>query len=111
MAERPRSAGKLVTLAVALAAFWTTAPVNAQSVAPSLAQRPPTAEKMAKTFGLNSFGQVEGIRYTFNVELPAATFPEIGNGTQIPTQSPMRGNEGVGTLGGSAMNVGAPLGC
>jgi len=33
-------------------------------------QRPPIAEKMAKTFGLDSFGQVEGIRYTFNVERP-----------------------------------------
>jgi len=31
-------------------------------------QRPPIAENMAKTFGLDSFGQVEGIRYTFNVE-------------------------------------------
>jgi len=111
MAERPRSAGKLVTLAVALAAFWTTAPVNAQSVAPSLAQRPPTAEKMAKTFGLNSFGQVEASATPSMSNIPAATFPEIGNGTQIPTQSPMRGNEGVETLGGSAMNVVAPLGC
>ena len=35
-------------------------------------QRPPIAEKMAKTFGIDSFGQVEGIRYTFNVERPGA---------------------------------------
>ena len=27
---------------------------------------------MAKTHGLDSFGQVEGIRYTFNVERPGA---------------------------------------
>jgi hypothetical protein len=33
-------------------------------------QLPPTAEQMAKTYGFDSFGQVEGIRYTFNVELP-----------------------------------------
>src|SRR4051812_17419679 len=33
-------------------------------------QRPPIAEKMAKTHGLDSFGQVEGIRYTFNVARP-----------------------------------------
>jgi hypothetical protein len=33
-------------------------------------QLPPIAEQMAKTYGLDSFGQVEGIRYTFNVELP-----------------------------------------
>jgi hypothetical protein len=35
-------------------------------------QRPPIADKMAKTHGLISFGQVEGIRYTFNVEPPGA---------------------------------------
>src|SRR5437763_16656902 len=33
-------------------------------------QRPPIADKMAQTHGLDSFGQVEGIRYTFNVERP-----------------------------------------
>ena len=33
-------------------------------------QRPPIAEQMAKTYGLNSFGQVEGIRYAFNAEFP-----------------------------------------
>jgi hypothetical protein len=33
-------------------------------------QRPPIAEKMAKTHGLDSFGQVEGIRYTLNVARP-----------------------------------------
>jgi hypothetical protein len=33
-------------------------------------QRPPVAEQMAKTYGLDGFGQIEGIRYTFNAELP-----------------------------------------
>src|SRR5262249_10725969 len=33
-------------------------------------QRPPIAEQVAKTYGLDSFGQIEGIRYTFNAELP-----------------------------------------
>jgi hypothetical protein len=33
-------------------------------------QLPPVAERMAKNYGLDSFGQVEGIRYTFNLELP-----------------------------------------
>jgi hypothetical protein len=32
---------------------------------------PPIAEQMAKTYGLHSWGQVEGIRYTFNLDLPA----------------------------------------
>jgi hypothetical protein len=33
--------------------------------------RPPIVEQLAKTFGLDSFGQIEAIRYTFNLELPA----------------------------------------
>lgn len=32
-------------------------------------QRPAVAEEMAKTYGLDSFNQIEGIRYTFNIEL------------------------------------------
>jgi hypothetical protein len=33
-------------------------------------QRPPIFEKLAKTYGLESFGQIEAIRYTFNAEAP-----------------------------------------
>jgi hypothetical protein len=33
-------------------------------------QRSPVIEKLAKTYGLDSFGQIEAIRYTFNVEAP-----------------------------------------
>jgi hypothetical protein len=33
-------------------------------------QRPPILEKIAKTYGLDSYGQIEGIRYTFNLDLP-----------------------------------------
>jgi hypothetical protein len=33
-------------------------------------QRPPIADQMAKAYGLDSFGQIEGIRYTFNAEFP-----------------------------------------
>jgi len=32
-------------------------------------QRPPILEKLAKAYGLDSFGQIEAIRYTFNAEL------------------------------------------
>src|SRR5690348_10238788 len=32
--------------------------------------RPPVVDKMVKAHGLDGFGQVEGIRYTFNVERP-----------------------------------------
>ena len=32
--------------------------------------RPPIAEQIAKTYGLDAFGRVEAMRYTFNLELP-----------------------------------------
>ena len=31
---------------------------------------PPAAEKIAKAYGLDSFGQIEAIRYTFNIDFP-----------------------------------------
>ena len=33
-------------------------------------QRSPILEKLTKTYGLESFGQIEAIRYTFNAEAP-----------------------------------------
>ena len=33
-------------------------------------QRPPIVEQLAKTYGLDSFGQIEAIRYTWNGEIP-----------------------------------------
>ena len=33
-------------------------------------QRPPIIEKLAKTYGLDSFGQIDAIRYTFKAEAP-----------------------------------------
>jgi hypothetical protein len=33
--------------------------------------RPPTVEQLAKTYGLDSYGQIEAVRYTFNLDLPA----------------------------------------
>jgi hypothetical protein len=35
------------------------------------AQKAPIAEQIAKTYGLDSFGQIEAIRYTFNLDVPA----------------------------------------
>jgi hypothetical protein len=32
--------------------------------------RPPIAEQIAKTYGLDSFGQIEAIRYTFSAQFP-----------------------------------------
>lgn len=41
---------------------------------PSWAQtRPPIAEQIAKTYGLDAFGTIAAIRYTFNVERPGAS--------------------------------------
>jgi len=37
----------------------------------SAQQRPPIVEKLAKTYGLDSYGQVEAIRYTWNIQLAA----------------------------------------
>ena len=34
-------------------------------------QRPPIVEKLANTYGLQSYGQIEAIRYTFNLDVPA----------------------------------------
>ena len=31
---------------------------------------PPAAEKIAKAYGIDSFGQIDAIRYTFNIDLP-----------------------------------------
>lgn len=36
-------------------------------------QRPPIVDKMVKAHGFDSFGQVEGIRFTFNVERPGVS--------------------------------------
>lgn len=33
--------------------------------------RPPDLEQLAKTYGLDSYGQIEAVRYTFNIEIPA----------------------------------------
>lgn len=32
--------------------------------------RPPILEQTAKTYGLDSFGQIEAVRYSFNLEIP-----------------------------------------
>jgi hypothetical protein len=33
--------------------------------------RPPVLDKIVKAYGLDSYGQIEAIRYTFNLEVPA----------------------------------------
>ena len=41
-------------------------------------QRPAIADEMAKAHGLDSFGQVEGIRYTFSGTSRRQRFPQLG---------------------------------
>src|SRR5262245_58476632 len=33
--------------------------------------RPAIVEQLAKTYGIDSYGQIDAVRYTFNLELPA----------------------------------------
>jgi hypothetical protein len=57
-------------------------------------QRPPILEKITKTYGLELFGQIEAIRYTFNAEAPGLNvsrsqqlpFPFKRNGGCIATE-------------------------
>ncbi|HYW72620.1 MAG TPA: hypothetical protein VE961_16475 [Pyrinomonadaceae bacterium] len=46
-------------------------------------QLPPLAEQMAKSYGLDSFGQIEGLRYTWNAEFPGAKKPFDGGAGTI----------------------------
>jgi hypothetical protein len=50
-------------LAVAVSLLALAAPAGAQ-------ERPPAAQQMSKTYGLDSFDQIEKIRFTFNFEFP-----------------------------------------
>lgn len=49
--------GKTVLLAIAMLLV----------AAGSWAQKPPIVEQMAKAYGIDSFGQIDAIRYTFNI--------------------------------------------
>jgi hypothetical protein len=48
--------------------FWVVLVLASASEAQSC---PPAAEKIAKAYGFDSWGQIDAIRYTFNRELPA----------------------------------------
>ena len=50
--------------------------------------RPPIVEQLAKTYGLDNYGQIDAVRYTFTAQLPTITFsrtwtwePKTGNVT------------------------------
>src|SRR5205807_6536658 len=54
-------------------------------------QRPPILEELTKTYGLESFGQIEAIRYTFNAEAPGLNVSRLWTWEPKTTRSPMRG--------------------
>ena len=56
---------RLLTFFALVTFFALTLPANG-----SAQTRPPIIEEIAKTYGLDSFGQVEAIRYTWNGEIP-----------------------------------------
>ena len=41
------------------------------AAAPLAQTRSPIAEQIAKTYGIDSFAQIDAIRYTFNIQFPA----------------------------------------
>ena len=71
---------------------------------------PPAAEEMAKTFGLDSWGQIEGIRYTWNAEVPGAVKPFDGGSGTIKISHTWEWDPKTGTISyeGKDMN-GQPL--
>jgi hypothetical protein len=54
----------VTTVSVILAILALAAPSRAQT-------RPPIVEQLAKTYGIGSYEQVDAVRYTFNLDLPA----------------------------------------
>jgi len=56
-------AGVTTILPLFLGALVLAAPSSAQT-------RPPIVDELAKTYGLDGFGQIDAIRYTFNIEAP-----------------------------------------
>ena len=55
---------RAAVIGLLVAALCPAGPVSAQ-------QRPPIADQIAKAYGLDSWGQIDAIRYTFNVDLSA----------------------------------------
>src|SRR5215471_19368488 len=50
--------------------LFLTLGVLALAAASWAQERPPILEQIAKTYGLDSFGQIEAIRYTWSGEIP-----------------------------------------
>jgi hypothetical protein len=62
------------------------------SAAARAQQNPPIAEQIAKTYGLDSFGQIEAIRYTWNAEFPGGA--KVSNAWEWSPKTDMVSYEG-----------------
>src|SRR5215471_1137916 len=62
----------------------------------SAQQRPAIVEKLAKTYGLNSLGQIEAIRYTFNAELSGSNLSRSWTWEPKTDQVTYEGNDKSG---------------
>ena len=51
---------------------------------------PPAAEKIAQAYGIDSFGQIDAVRSTFNIDFPDSKSRRAGSGSPKLTESPMR---------------------
>src|SRR5215469_2882471 len=103
-----RTAMKLEKSAVRLFAFSALALVFAATA--RAGEIPPAAQEMAKTFGLDSWDQIEGLRYTWNAEVPGAVKPFDGGSGTITISHKWEWDPKTGTISyeGKDMN-GQPL--
>jgi len=51
---------------------------------------PPAAEKIAQAYGIDSFGQIDAVRSTFNIDFPGLKVAQSWIWSPKPTASPMR---------------------
>src|SRR5260370_40732996 len=73
-------------------------------------QLPPAAEEMAKAYGLDSWGQIEGIRYTWNAEFPGSVKPFDGGSGTIKVSRTWEWDPTTGTVSYEGKdNNGQPL--
>jgi hypothetical protein len=99
---------KLEKSAVRLLTFTALALVFAASA--RAGEMPPAAEEMAKTYGLDSWGQIEGLRYTWNAEVPGAVKPFDGGSGTITISHKWEWDPKTGTISYEGKdNTGQPL--
>jgi hypothetical protein len=58
--------------------------------------RPPIAAQIAKAYGLDSFGQIDGIRYTFNAEFPGVKLAQAWEWNPKTGQISYEGKDSAG---------------